>query len=185
MEYQIEKMKRIDRTLLHRGAILDVYDDLMEAPDHTTEHWDFIRHRMGAAAVLPVLPNGHLLLVRQYRNAVEQELLELPAGAKNFPEEESIVCAARELEEETGYRCENLKPLIRLSTIPAFCNENLEIFLAKDLIPSKQHLDAHEYVRVEEYSLDELIRMILDQKMQDARTVAAILAYHALLQTKP
>ena len=177
-----DRMTRISRRLIHSGAIVDVYEDIMQAPDQKTERWDYISHRKGAAAVLPVLPDGRLLMVRQYRNAIEKETIELPAGSKDTPEEDSLVCAARELEEETGYRSGNLKLLIRLSTTPAFCNETIDIFLARDLIKSEQHLDEHEYINVEAIPPDTLIDMILRQEIQDGRTIAAVMAYNALLQ---
>ena len=76
----IERMKRLDRKLMYQGSILDVYKDTMEFPNGTHEEWDFVSHRMGAAAILPVLPDGRIVMVRQYRNALERETLEIPAG---------------------------------------------------------------------------------------------------------
>ena len=106
-------LKRIKRVLEHEGAILDIYSDYMELPDGKVEKWDYVEHRKGAAAVVPVLPDGRILMVRQYRNALERFTLEIPAGARDTKTEPTIECAARELEEETGYRCDRLEFLLR------------------------------------------------------------------------
>ena len=116
-------------------------------------------------------------MVRQYRNALERYTIELPAGKLDDPNEKGIVCASRELEEETGYRSENLEWLITLRTTVAFCNEKIEIFIARNLIPSRQHLDEDEYIDVKAYTLEELKGMIYSGKIEDSKTVSAILAY--------
>lgn len=172
----MDDIKRINRELKHKGAIVDFYSDTMLLPNGHTAEWDFIYHK-GAAAVVPVRDDGKILMVRQYRNALERDTLEIPAGAVNFVEEPKIECAARELEEETGYRSENLELLINVNTTVAFCNEFIGIFVARDLIPSKQHLDEDEFLNVEAYDLDELIGMILRQEITDSKTMAALMAY--------
>ena len=95
-------------------------------------------------------------MVRQYRNALERYTLEIPAGALDEEGEPGFKCAARELEEETGYKSEELEWLITLRTTVAFCNEKIEVYVAKNLIPSKQHLDEDEFIDLKAYSLDEL-----------------------------
>ena len=123
------------------------------------------------------MDDGRILMVRQYRNALERYTIELPAGKLDDPNEKGIVCASRELEEETGYRSENLEWLITLRTTVAFCNEKIEIFIARNLIPSRQHLDEDEYIDVKAYTLEELKGMIYSGKIEDSKTVSAILAY--------
>ncbi len=172
-----QMVKRIKRELKYQGAIVDIYTDYMQMPDGKVAEWDYVAHRKGAAAVLAVQEDGKLLMVRQYRNALERFSLEIPAGARDSRQEPTIVCAARELEEETGYRCEHLEFLISLRTTVAFCNEEIDIFLARDLIPSKQHLDPDEYLEIEAHSLEELCDWIYEGKLQDSKTVAAVLAY--------
>lgn len=170
-------MKRIKRELEHRGSILDIYSDYMEMPDGKIEKWDYVEHRKGAAAVVPVLPDGRILMVRQYRNALERFTLEIPAGARDSVTEPMIECASRELEEETGYRCDNLQFLLSLRTTVAFCNEMVDVFAALNLVSSKQHLDDGEFIDLEAHSLEELCEMIYQGTIQDGKTVAAILAY--------
>ena len=173
----IEEMKRLKRELMYQGAILDIYKDTMQFANGTTEEWDFVSHRKGAAAVLPVLPDGKVILVRQYRNALERETLELPAGCRDSLDEDTKLTAARELEEETGYRSDQISFLLSLRTTVAFCDEFVDVYLAENLVPGEQHLDDAESIDVEIYSLDEVCDMIYAGKMQDSKTVAAILAY--------
>lgn len=177
----MEQVKRVKRELLRKGAILDIYTDTMELPNGKTEEWDFISHRKGAAAVVPVREDGKILMVRQYRNAIERMTLEIPAGSRDSITEDTKVCAARELEEETGYCSDNLTKLLSLKTTVAFCDEFIDVYLARDLKPGKQHLDEGEFIDVEAYEVEELCEMIYAGKMQDAKTVSAILAYKNLL----
>ncbi len=173
----IDEMKRLKRELMYKGAILDIYKDTMKFANGTTEEWDFVSHRKGAAAVLPVLPDGRVILVRQYRNALERETLELPAGCRDSLDEDTKLTAARELEEETGYHSDQISFLLSLRTTVAFCDEFVDVYLAENLVPGEQHLDDSESIDVEIYSLDEVCEMIYAGKMQDSKTVAAILAY--------
>ena len=171
----VEPVIRLDRQLKYTGTILKIYEDTVLANGHEA-HWDFIHHD-GAAAVVAVTEEGKLLMVRKFRNALNRETLEIPAGKLDDPNEPKIQCAYRELEEETGYRCENLEYLMSMNTTVAFCDEAIDIFLARDLIPSHQHLDEDELIYVEEWTLEDLEELIYSGKMTDAKTVAAILAY--------
>ena len=171
-----EEIKRLKRELKFKGVILDFYQDTMQINGDHTAVWDFISHK-GAAAVVPVCEDGKILMVRQYRNALERYTLEIPAGALDEADEPGIVCAGRELEEETGYRSEDLEWLITLRTTVAFCNEKIEVYVAKNLIPSRQHLDEDEFIDLKAYSLDELKEKIFSGEIEDAKTVASLMAY--------
>lgn len=171
-----EEIKRVGRDLVHKGAIIDVYTDHMEFSNGHRADWDFIHHD-GAVAVVPVLPDGRILMVKQFRNALDRETLEIPAGKLDAPCEPGMECARRELEEETGYKSQELSWLITLRTTVAFCNEKIEIYVAKNLEASKQNLDEDEFVDVKAYTLDELKEKIYAGEIQDSKTVAAILAY--------
>lgn len=166
---------RLKRQLRYQGTILKIYEDTVLANGHEA-HWDFIHHD-GAAAVLPVADDGKILMVRQYRNALDRETLEIPAGKLDAPDEPKIQCAFRELEEETGYRTEHMEYLMSVNTTVAFCDEAIDIFVARDLIPSHQHLDEDEVIDVEAWELKDLLDLIYSGKMTDAKTVAAITAY--------
>lgn len=171
----MEHVQRIARDLKYKGTILTMYSDTISVPNGNTAHWDFIEH-MGAAAVVPVLPDGRILLVRQYRNALDRETLEIPAGGLNG-DEPTVLAAARELEEETGYRSEHLEKLISVATAVAFCNEIVDIYVAADLEKTQQHLDEDEFIEVEAYSTEEIAEMIYTGRIQDSKTIAAVMAY--------
>jgi len=172
----MERLERIGRELKYKGAIIDLYQDTIREPDGRISYYDFIGHK-GAAAVMPVKEDGKIVMVRQYRNALDRFTLEIPAGGLAGPEEPTDVCAAREMEEETGYQSDNLELLISVQTTIAFCNEKIDIYVARDLKATQQHLDEGEYVDVEEYTIDELVEKVYSSEIKDAKTVAAIMAY--------
>ena len=176
-----EKIKRLSRELVYKGSILDIYKDTMDVGNGKIEEWDYVAHRKGAACVLPVLPDGRILMVRQYRNALERDTIEVPAGARDSVTEDTLVCAVRELEEETGYKSNKVSKLLSLRTTVAFCNEMVDVYLAEDLVPGEQHLDDAEDIKVEAFELEELLDKIYSGIIQDAKTVAAILAYKCKL----
>ena len=125
-----------------------------------------------------VTKEGKILMVRQYRNAIDRFTLEIPAGAFDTTNESGAVCVARELEEETGYKAGSVEWLITTRRMVAFCNEKVEIFVAIDLIPSEQHLDEGEFVEVVEYTIDELVEMVYNSTIQDSKTISAIMTYY-------
>lgn len=174
----MEEYKRLKRELVAKGAIIDYYQDTMLIPNGNVTKWDLIDHK-GAAAVVAVREDGKLLMVRQYRNALERETLEIPAGGLNGREEPTDQAAMRELEEETGYTCDHVELLNSIYTTVAFCNEKIDIYLARDLKPGRQHLDEDEYLNVEAYDLEELKQMVFDCKIQDSKTICAIMTYAA------
>lgn len=170
MEY-----KKIKEELVYEGKIISVYKDYLELSNGNKVVWDLVKHK-GAAAVIPVRDDGKILLVRQYRNALEEMTLEIPAGGLEQGED-PIECATRELEEETGFASKNVAHLVSTISAIGFCNERVHIYYATDLQVSKQNLDENEYVEIEAYSMDELVQMIDDGRIQDGKTIAGILAY--------
>lgn len=170
--------KRLKRELVQKGSIINYYRDTVQVPNGNIVEWDFIGHN-GAAAVVPVTEDGRILMVRQYRNALDRMTLEIPAGGLNGKDEPTKTAAARELEEETGYRSEELTFLISLNTTVAFCNEKIDVYVARNLVPSSQHLDEDEFIDVVPMDVEELTEMIYAGKLMDSKTVAAILAYRS------
>ncbi|MBQ6887623.1 MAG: NUDIX hydrolase [Lachnospiraceae bacterium] len=171
----MDEFKRLNRELVYEGSIIDFYKDTIQVPNGNVVKWDFIGHK-GAAAVLPVREDGKILMVRQFRNALDRYTLEIPAGGLN-PGEPMIEAAARELQEETGFCSDNLEFLISIYTTVAFCNERIEIFVANQLKPGKQHLDEDEFINVEAYDVEELCQMIYEGKIEDSKTISAIMSY--------
>ena len=173
-----EDVKRMGRELAYQGTVLKVYKDHMKFSNGNTEDWDFIHHD-GAAAVIPVMDDGKISAIGTHEELMERDTLEIPAGKLDDPDEEGIVCASRELKEETGYSSDDLEWLLTIRTTVAFCNERIEVFVARNLIPGEQHLDEDEFVDVKAYKLEELKEMIFEGKIQDSKTMAAILAYES------
>ncbi len=177
----MEHIKRTNRKLAYKGSILEFYKDTMITPDGKVVYWDHIEHK-GAAAMVPVLDDGRIILVRQFRNSPDEETLEIPAGGLE-QDEPTEAAAIRELEEETGYRAEqkNVKKLISVYTAVAFCNEIIDIYVADKLVKTSQNLDEEENINVEIYTLDEIKQMIFEGVIKDSKTVSAILAYSEML----
>ena len=172
----MEEFQRLSRDLIAHGAIIDYYQDTIMVPNGNIAKWDFIKHN-GAAAVVPVDDEGRLIMVKQFRNALDRYTLEIPAGGLQSPEEPTRTAAARELSEETGYTSDHLELLLSIRTTVAFCNEKIGIDVADHLVPGSQHLDEDEFVQIFAYSVEELTEMIYSGQIQDSKTVAAILAY--------
>lgn len=166
--------KRLDRNIAYKGKILKVYTDRVKVNGRESD-WDYVHHN-GGAAVVPVTKEGKILMVRQWRNALDRYTLEIPAGALE-KDEPGAVCVARELEEETGYRSDNIEWLVSINSWPAFTNELVEVFVARDLVLSKQRFDEEESIELEEYTIDELKELILKGEIKDSKTVAGLLAY--------
>ena len=151
-----KRIRRVNRELKYQGAIVDVYSDTIETPDGNIAYWDYVEHRKGAAAVVPVTPEGRILMVRQYRNALDRYTIELPAGCRDSLTEDTKISAMRELEEETGFQCGHIEKMLSLKTTVAFCNE---------------------FIEVRAYDPEELLEKIYAGVIQDSKTVAGILAY--------
>lgn len=171
----MEKVIRLKRELVAKGHIFDYYHDTVQVPNGNVAVWDYIHHK-GAAAVIPVCEDGKILMVRQYRNALDRETLEIPAGGLELGEQTDIA-AMRECEEETGYRCDKVDFLISVRTTVAFCNEKIDIYVARNLVPTRQHLDEDEDINVEAYSVEELMEKIYAAEIQDSKTISGIMAY--------
>lgn len=173
----MEKFERVDRKLVFKGAIIDFCKDKIITPKGKKVEWDFIAHK-GAAAVIPVLPDGRIIMVKQWRNAVDKFTLEIPAGGLDGANEPTEQCAARELEEETGYKAGRIEFLQTVIPAVAYSGEKIDIYVAFDLEKSMQHLDPDEDINIELYKVDELVEMILNNEINDSKTTSAILAYY-------
>jgi len=132
----------------------------------------------GAAVILPVLDDRRLVMIRQIREVVEQELWELPAGTLE-PGEPPIETATRELEEETGYRAGKIEPLAEFFSTPGICTEKMHTFLATDLTQVGQRLEQNERIAVEILETSEVRRMFLAGELIDAKTIAVLGLYFA------
>ncbi len=159
---------------LYRGRVVTLRLDTLTACDGHTMRREVVEHR-GAVAIVPMLTPETVLLIRQYRHAVGETLLEVPAGSLE-PGEDPAACAARELEEEVGYRAGRIRPMFGQFLAPGYSSELLHVFLAEDLDPTVQHLDEDEQIEVEPTLLSDVRRLLREGRLRDAKTIAALLA---------
>lgn len=167
--------KTMNQQRIFSGKVIDVYVEDVLLPNGETSKREIVKHP-GAVAVLAITEENKIVLVRQYRKALERVLVEIPAG-KLEKGEAPLETAKRELEEETGYVCEKMEPLHSFYTSPGFADELVHIFLAKGLTKKseKQMLDDDEFVDVLEVTLEEALKMVEDKQIYDAKTIYALL----------
>ncbi|KOY82873.1 NUDIX hydrolase [Lysinibacillus macroides] len=174
--------KTIKTTPIYDGRMIKLQIDDVTLPNGQMAKREIIKHP-GAVAIIAVTDEGKLVLVEQYRKALERSIIEIPAG-KLEPGEEPVVTAYRELEEETGYGARSLMFLQAFATSPGFADEVIYLFVAKGLykIDQKADLDEDEFVELLEVSLEDAQQMIVEQRIYDAKTAFAVLWLAANLQ---
>jgi ADP-ribose pyrophosphatase len=171
----------VEKQTAFKGKIFSVSTGSVRLDDGSEARRDVIEH-YGGAAIVPVLGDG-VLLIRQFRISIERDLLELPAGRLE-PNENPMECAARELEEEIGYRAGKL---IRLSSYFASVgnsNERMYLFLALDLEKTKRHLEADERIREVRLSLEMVREKLANQEFEDSKTIIGLREALAYLERK-
>ncbi len=170
-----ERVREVGRRVLHEGPVgsFGLYE--LELPGGERVTLPLIRHP-GAAAVVPFLDDGRVLLIRQYRFAADGVIWEVPAG-KREPGEAPEVCAARELEEETGYRAGRLERTGEILTTPGFSDEVIHLFCAFDLTPGRLQRKPSELIELRTLELEHALAMVDDGAIVDGKTIAAL--YHA------
>jgi ADP-ribose pyrophosphatase len=167
--------KTLRTETIYNGLIFDLERHTVRLPNGKEARRDIIRHN-GASAIIPVTDDGGVILVRQYREGAGGFLLELPAG-KLEPGEDPAVCAVRELAEETGHTAETMRFLTSLRPVAAYSTEVIHFYVAEGLKPGLAHPDTDEFVTLETYKLDEILRMIGEGSVMDMKTVAGVLLY--------
>ncbi|GKX31824.1 ADP-ribose pyrophosphatase [Vallitalea longa] len=175
-----KKIERLERKEVFNGKRVKLVIDKLRMPTGKEVNWELVTHP-GAAAIIPVDNEGNIIMVRQYRNAADDYVLEIPAGGLEVGEDPSI-CAKRELEEETGYKSDNIEFLLKFYSSIGISDEMISIYVATDLQESVQNLDDDEYVTIERYKLDELINMIYTGELTDCKTITGLLAYKCKLE---
>ena len=157
----------------HEGPLLKIDLDEVELPGGAVAQLESIRHP-GAAAVLPFLADGCVLLVKQYRHAMGGWILEVPAGKLDDGEPPED-CAVREVEEEVGYRAGALVPLGAIFTTPGFTDEVIWLYEAHGLEETELAHEADEVIEVQTWDFEEAVRAVEDGRIRDGKSVAAIL----------
>ena len=167
--------------LVFDGKILHVYVDDINLPNGAMGFREYIKH-IGAVAVLPLTDDGKVICVRQYRYAVGQVTLEIPAGKLDAPDEDPREATLRELREETGARCKNLTYLGTYLASPAILDEKINLYLARGLDFGETDPDDDEFIDVVQIPLDEMVERVMRGEILDGKTQLAVLQVNELLR---
>lgn len=165
-----EKTMKSDK--LYEGKLLNLRVDTVEIPDKKYSKREIVEHP-GGVGIIPITDDNSIVLVKQYRKAVERFLLEIPAGKLELNEEPRET-AIRELKEETGFEAKNIEYLLEFYTSPGFSNEKIYLFLATDLTEGEPTPDVGEFIETEKYKIDDLIKMVERGEIVDSKTIIAI-----------
>jgi len=168
----------LERREIHQGRVIGISQDTVRFPDGATGVLDHIRHP-GAAAIVPFLdppgtPDPRIILLKQFRYSVGGPIVEVPAGTRSSSEEDLDVCAARELEEETGYRAGHLVQMGRIFTTPGFTDEVIYLYAAWDLTNGDLKRDRDEYMDLLTLPLSRVLAMIREGEIVDAKSICAL-----------
>ena len=172
------KERKINSNIVYSGDFLDVRKDDVILPNDKTSSREWINHP-GAVVVIPILPNGDIALIRQFRYAVGKEFIELPAG-KLDKEETTEECAKRELEEEIGSNANKLNFIATIHPAIGFANEEMSLFLALDLVKTQENRDVDEFLELMPTTLDKALDLVWSNKITDVKTIIGILWYQKL-----
>lgn len=175
--------ERLDREVTYEGHVVDVYRDRVRTRrDGQVRETSYdVVHHPGAASIVALFPDGTVALLRQFRYVVDEEIWEIPAGTVHA-DESFEACAARELEEETGWRPGRLEPLSTFYTTPGFSDEEMRVFLAEDLEPGTRALDEGEHLIVERVALPTALEWAEAGRIRDAKTIAGLFAARRRLE---
>ncbi len=173
------KQKLIKETKKYSGSFINITEKEYQTSDNKHIYREIVDHKKGVAIL--AFKGNKVFLVKQYRHAIEQEIYELPAGVVEN-DEDSLECAKRELQEEIGFDAHNWKKLVTIHPSCGFTNEELTIYFASELYPSKLSLDDDEYLSVELIDYEELINKIKLQEITDAKTIIALLYFENFLK---
>lgn len=181
-ERQIREIPFSSETI-YDGKILHVERWQVTCPNGREATREIVVHK-GAAAVVPVYPDGTTLLVRQHRVAVDRVTLEIPAGKLDSAQEDPLDCAVRELAEETGLRAGRMTLLTSLLTTPGFCTEKIAVYLAQDLTQGETHPDEDEFLGLVRMPLDEAVAMVMRGEIRDGKTICGLLMAKMALEAQ-
>lgn len=166
--------KRISSEPVFDGILLHVRKDEVKLPNGHKAVREWIKHP-GASAIIPLLPDNQIILVRQFRYPVGRVTLEVPAGKLDKLGEDPIECAKRELSEETGYTADKFWKLTTIATTVGFTDEYIHLYAASDLKPGKIHPDSDEFINVVKIPLTAALEMVESGKIFDAKSAVSIL----------
>ena len=179
MKKLIEKKLKSD--LVYQGSFLNVRKDEVELPNGKKSTREYIPHP-GAAMIVPVTDSGKLVMLRQFRYAVQSVFIEFPAG-KIDAGEEPLATAKRELQEETGLIATTYQHLTTVHPVIGYSNEKIEIYLAKGLTQSEARLDEEEFLDVFEITDDQAMEMMKKGEITDVKTMVGLFWYQQVLKS--
>jgi|TARA_X000001036_G_scaffold429755_1_gene461409 ADP-ribose pyrophosphatase len=167
------KESRITTEVVYKGDFLDVRRDEVLLPNGETGTREWINHP-GAVVIIPILPNGEIALIKQFRYAARSEFLELPAG-KLDEGEDPKACAFRELEEEIGYRAGKMQFIANIHPAIGFANEIMSIYLAEDLKKTNYNRDKDEFIELIPTNMEEALNLVWENKITDVKSIIGLL----------
>lgn len=164
--------KTLASKILFKGRLITLRLDEVKTDSGALTQREILVHP-GAVAILPVLSPNEIVLIKQFRKALEKDIYEIPAGTLE-PGEAPLSCAKRELQEECGYKSEHLSLLFSFYPAPGYSSELIHLFVAKDLIKTEQQLESDEKIEPFSASKEEVKKLLHEGKIQDAKTLIAI-----------
>lgn len=160
---------------IYDGKILSLKVDTVELPNKKYSKREIVEHS-AAVSIVAITEEDEILIIKQYRKAIEKEIYEIPAGLIEIGELPKDA-AMRELTEETGYIASDIQYLSEFYTSPGFCTEKIHVFLASGLKLGEQNLDLDEFIDVEKIKFEDVLKMLDRCEINDAKTIASILYY--------
>lgn len=170
----------ISSQIIYEGRIIKLRKDLVRLPDGRESTREVVIHR-GAVAAVPLLEDGSVVMVKQFRQAAGQELLEIPAGTLEAGEDPEA-CAQRELQEEIGYKPGKLRLLFSSYLAPGYSSEILHTYLAQDLVVSQTENDEDEFIEIVKVSFADAIELIRNGQIKDAKTICGLLMTEKIIK---
>jgi ADP-ribose pyrophosphatase len=177
------RAKVLSSKMIYQGKVFGVRHDVVMEPGGAKATRDIVTHP-GSVVVLPILPDGRIIMIRQYRHTVGDFLLEIVAGRIERGET-NLQAAKRELAEETGYRAKHFREMMNVYPTPGFVRETMVAYAATGLTPGKTNPDADERIETKAFTLDALLKMIRKGQIHDAKSIAGILYYARFIAKFP
>ena len=171
MKFRVEAEREV-----FRGRVIRLVERDLRLPNGRRTTFSVVEHP-GAVAIVPVFENGDVMLLRQFRPSIGEDLYEIPAGT--LEEGESpLETARREIVEETGHRARKWSKIAEFYTAPGFCTELMHVFVARDLVPASAEGDADEVIRPVRVPIRRALDLVRRRKVRDAKSIAGLLMYH-------